>query len=492
MASIRGLTASFFTVAIGGVTAIAVAMSSFQLLEQAADAEEEQFAARLEVVARAAALQVDLGALGLAEPSPPLEALSAAREALGARLEAVRQAGEALEVRLVDRQRATLAASGPGSEHLSWAPPAVMSECDFDLALTGRASMSPVLQPAIGEPIRALCAPVNDASGAPAAVLVVVGKADYVQHLAAVELSTRARVVALGAMVGLLTILGMRLVLGPVEAATDAARRIAQGVRGVRIPEVGPSELRALAGALNEVGNQVDVREDEIRARLGAMAQLTSMVAHEVRNPLQSLSLLVSLARLEEDPTEREQLLTSIEAEIRALEGVVQTFLRSSGPVQISRVASDLVDVTRLALQVATTIASTRGVEVSSALPSRLPMSMDGSLVRRAIENLLLNAVEFSSQEPAGRVRVSVERQGATALVIVDDSGPGVPEAERDRIFKAYYSSKAGGTGLGLALVKQVFEAHGGSIRCESSPLGGARFRGVLPIGDDLEVPFGR
>ena len=66
----------------------------------------------------------------------------------------------------------------------------------------------------------------------------------------------------------------------------------------------------------------------------------------------------------------------------------------------------------------------------------------------------------------------------------------GVPKQERDRVFKAYYSSKAGGTGLGLALVKQVFEAHGGSIRCEDSPLGGARFAAILPIEESTEVPF--
>lgn len=495
MVSLQGLTASFFTVAIGGVTAIAVAMSSFEMLHEASVSEAEQFASRLELVGRSATLLVDDVSLGIAPTdAPPLgvEAIAAAREALGARLETVRGAGEVLEVRLVDPQRATIAASGPGSENLTWSTSAILSECGFEQALTGQLTLTPVLKPPVGGPIRGLCLPARATGAGTAGVMVVVGRADYLARIETQELSTRARVVALGAMVGLLTILGMRLVLGPVEAAADAARRIAAGERGVRLSEVGPSELRNLAAALNEVGNSVDVREDEVRARLGAMAQLTSMVAHEVRNPLQSLSLLCTLARTEDDAEEREKLLISVEAEIRALEGVVQTFLRSSGPVQISRVPSDLVDVTRRALQVAGPTASARGVELTSGLPDRLPLSIDASLVRRAIENLLLNAVEFSSQDPSGQVHVGLERQGRNALVTVDDSGPGVPDAERERIFKAYYSSKAGGTGLGLALVKQVFEAHGGSIVCESSPLGGARFRGILPIEDALEVPFDR
>jgi signal transduction histidine kinase len=214
------------------------------------------------------------------------------------------------------------------------------------------------------------------------------------------------------------------------------------------------------------------------------------MVAHEVRNPLQSLSLLATLARTETDDKEREALLTSIETEIHVLEGVVQRFLRSSGPLQISRSASDLVEQVHKAMGVASPQARNRQVNLELIAPPRLPMTLDPSLVRRALENLMLNAIEFSGAEPPGAVRIEIARTGRAVTITVDDNGPGVPANERDRVFKPYYSSKAGGTGLGLALVKQVFQAHGGDVRCEDSPLGGARFSATLPIDETREVPF--
>ena len=94
----------------------------------------------------------------------------------------------------------------------------------------------------------------------------------------------------------------------------------------------------------------------------------------------------------------------------------------------------------------------------------------------------MLNAIEFASHSPPGQVTVAVVPRGRTALLIVDDDGPGVPKEDQERIFEAYYSSKSGGTGLGLALVKQVVVAHGGTIVCIESPLGGARFEAVLPL----------
>jgi signal transduction histidine kinase len=78
---------------------------------------------------------------------------------------------------------------------------------------------------------------------------------------------------------------------------------------------------------------------------------------------------------------------------------------------------------------------------------------------------------------------------GRQILLLVDDDGPGVPAHLRERIFQPYYSSKSGGTGLGLALCKEVIEAHGGTLRCEDSPLGGARFTATIPIVAEERTP---
>jgi signal transduction histidine kinase len=142
----------------------------------------------------------------------------------------------------------------------------------------------------------------------------------------------------------------------------------------------------------------------------------------------------------------------------------------------------DLVEVLKRAAVVAEPEAHRRNVRLMLQAPGRLRVMADGSLIRRALENLMLNAIEFAGQSPPGQVTAALLPRAREVLLIVEDDGPGVPADERDRIFQAYYSSKSGGTGLGLALVKQVMEAHGGTIASEASPLGGARFVASLPL----------
>ena len=244
----------------------------------------------------------------------------------------------------------------------------------------------------------------------------------------------------------------------------------------------GPEEIAELARAVNALASSVETREDEIRGRMEVVNEISSMVAHEIRNPLQSLELLTTLARTEPDQATRDNLLTTMEQEIRTLEGVVQRVLRSSGPLRIAPASSDLVEIVHRAANMAEPEARRRNVALLVQAPGALEAQVDGSLIRRAFENLLHNAIEFAGQNPPGQVTASLSRHGNLVRMLVDDDGPGVSEPEIGRIFQPYYSSKSGGIGLGLALCKQVFDAHGGRIRYETSPLGGARFVAELPL----------
>ena len=293
---------------------------------------------------------------------------------------------------------------------------------------------------------------------------------------------TIALLVALGAVVSLLVIVGIRWLLSPIERVASGARRIAAGERGVRVDPHAIEEIDQLAHAVNRLAEAVEHREDEINGRIEVVTQLTSMVAHEVRNPLQSIALLAGFARTEADPALRAEVIGQIEAEINVLEGVVKKFLRSSGPVQIVRSPTDMVVVLNQAVRIAEPPAQQRRVSLFVQAPGRLHAEVDGSLIRRAIENLLLNAIEYAGQEPPGQVAVTLDARGGRLRLIVEDDGPGVPSELQSRIFEPYFSNSPGGTGLGLALCRQVMVAHGGGIQVERSPLGGARFTASLPL----------
>lgn len=478
LAKLREATAPLLTLALGGLTALAVAVASFDVLWDASAAQESAFQARLELAAALA------GPLGQELLAPP-EAASGLPPA-GERLTELGRLSGVAGVGIADREGALRAWSGAEEQALGLAGLAACA------ARAGQPGSTGTFNGPDGRAWRATCSPVLGPQGEQLGSAVSLAEPTWLEEQEERGARTRALIVFMGSLVGLGVIFGVRFILSPLREAAEAAERMAAGERGVRVPAPGDPELARVAHALNDLGSALEAREDEIRSRLATMGQLSSMVAHEVRNPLQSLSLLATLARTERDPAEREALLGSIESEIQVLEGVVQRFLRSSGPLQISKVSSDLVEVVNRALGVATPQARAKQVRLEVQAPTRLPMSIDPSLVRRAMENLLLNAVEFSGQEPPGLVKVEIARKGREAVIIVDDNGPGVPPEERDRVFKPYYSSKAGGTGLGLALVKQVFQAHGGAVRCEDSPLRGARFVATLPIDEPMEVPFAR
>ena len=328
-----------------------------------------------------------------------------------------------------------------------------------------------------GNALSAACMALPDG-----AILLALAGAEYREQVSAARQRTLGLVLGLGSLVGLVVILGMRSLLSPIQKVSDAANRIASGERDVRVEPRGPEEIADLARAINALASAMDSREDEIRTRMVAVNELSSIVAHEVRNPLHSLSLLCELARTEPNPQKRASLIGKIETEIQSLEGVVQRFLRNSGPLRISRQDVDVVEAMKRAAAVAEPTARAKKVRLMVQAPGRLIAYIDGSLVRRSIENLLLNAIEFAAIDPPGHVTANVLTRGGQIVIVVDDDGPGVPPEARERVFQPYHSSKSGGTGLGLALVHKVVLAHGGTIRCEDSPLGGARFVATIPL----------
>jgi len=435
------------TLAAGGMAAAAVGATGFPMVRDAAKRESHALGSRLALVAE------------LARPEGPLD--DASLDALTA-LDGVDQAI------FIHPSGASL---GTMSDPELWMAAAACAPPDEDVQLTE------LFAAPDGSQARAACS-----RNAEVGTLVVTAGADYRAGVTRARRRAITLVLGLGSLVGLVVIAGMRWLLAPMAEVSDAASRIAEGELEVRVEPRGPEEIADLARAVNALAAAIDHREDEIESRIQVVTQLSSLVAHEVRNPLHSLALLCELARSEPDPERRGSILSKIEAEIHALEGVVQRFLRNSGPLQISHQDVDAVELLQRAADMARPKAKAKMVRLLLQAPGRLAARIDGSLVRRSIENLLLNAIEFASLDAPGQVTVAMLSRGKNLLIIVDDDGPGVPAELRQRIFQPYESTKSGGTGLGLALVQRVVTAHGGSVRCEKSPLGGARFVAIVPL----------
>ncbi len=246
---------------------------------------------------------------------------------------------------------------------------------------------------------------------------------------------------------------------------------------GLRVSPLRGS-MRGRVVVFQDVTRLKRLEEQETRnRRLVAMGEMATGIAHEIRNPLGSLELFASHLVDELRGGVQEELANHVLRGIQNLSRITGNLLLFARRVEPTRRETDLAEVLREAALYAGAALRGRGVILEENLaPS--PVQADADLLRQAFLNLLLNAVQAVG--PGGRVRVSCGPKAGEEppLVVarVEDDGPGVAPEVADRIFDPFYTTRAGGVGLGLAIVQRIVSAHGGWVAAGRSPLGGAEF----------------
>ncbi len=270
----------------------------------------------------------------------------------------------------------------------------------------------------------------------------------------------------------LLGILGWWIVgrgLAPLAALADSlARRAPTSLDPV--PELeSPDEVQPLVRSLND-----------LLARLGdafdTQRRFAADAAHELRTPLTALTLQIQIARRAESPEERVVALDRLEQGVKRATRLVQQLLTMArlDPDAARPVGSfDLASVAASVVEEKKPFAEQQRIALSLAA---VPVTLSGQedALRILLANLVDNALRYTP--PGGTVDVRVAPDGDQARIDVADSGPGIPEEERERVFDRFYRGRqapGGGSGLGLAIVRQIVTQHGGSITLAESPSGG-------------------
>jgi len=231
--------------------------------------------------------------------------------------------------------------------------------------------------------------------------------------------------------------------------------------------------------ALGAAAASADARRQEEQAAL--VGTIAAGLAHEIRNPLSTLRMNLQLLREDwADPiTEREQKgkkrIDVLLRETERLENVVSDFVRFAAghalklePTLLNPLAGELLDF--VAPQ-----AERAGIAIKRDFdPALPPVDADPNLLRQAMVNLLMNALQ--AVQRGGRVEVRTRSSPDGVAFSVRDDGAGIPAEHRDRIFSLYFSTKPGGTGLGLPMVKKIVEEHQGRVEVESAPGRGSTF----------------
>lgn len=223
-------------------------------------------------------------------------------------------------------------------------------------------------------------------------------------------------------------------------------------------------------------------------SRYAVLAHLAAGLAHEIRNPLHSIGINAGVVEqyVHRPPDARtrramSESLQSVQDETRRLSDLLNNYLGMVRPDQGPQPV-DLRDLARKVVQLLVSTASSSGVRLSLGGQESLPLVQGTSdRLQQAILNLVLNGIQATPR--GGEVRIETAHSGTHVEVRVSDTGPGVPEDLRDRLFSIRVTTKPGGSGLGLPLVRLIAENHGGSIRYEpAGETGGARFTLALPV----------
>nr|WP_068118087.1 sensor histidine kinase [Tropicimonas marinistellae] len=355
-------------------------------------------------------------------------------------------------------------------------------------------------QDAAGETLFAVAAPVLQGENLVASVAVssAAGEIDYLVRKER-EQVLQMFVIAILVSIGLSLVLASTIAnpLSDLAAAAEIgrdrnARKMTPG--RVRIPDLTgrPDEIGRLSGALR---GMVAALYD----RIDANEQFAADVAHEIKNPLASLRSAVGTMRVAKRDDQREKLLDVIDHDVRRLDRLVSDISNASRlDSELVREDEERFDLLHMLTNLTDYLgqeANEKGVEFITDLP-RQPIMVFGLEARLAqvFVNLITNAISFCEEGDA--VRVWVRKRENRVLVVFEDTGPGIPEQALTKIFNRFYSERPAGqfgdhSGLGLAISKQIVEAHGGVIWAEnirpteaditSDPLG-ARFVVGLPI----------
>jgi PAS domain S-box-containing protein len=281
-----------------------------------------------------------------------------------------------------------------------------------------------------------------------------------------------------------------------VERAFSERRSVARTT--LHIPHGGRTRqlltsVQYIEDAGEPVGALVSLRDYEsfqkyesqwdLSKKLADLGRITSGIAHEVKNPLNAMVIHLEILRskLESGNGNPTPQLEILDSEIKRLDRVVQTFLNFTRPVEINLEPMDLNVIVGQVVALASTLAQERGVTVNKEIASgQLFVKGDSDLLKQALLNVIINGCQAMPEGGPLKIKTSRGNDGSARITIID-RGIGIPEDARERIFNLYYTTKKGGSGIGLAQAFRAVQLHNGTIRFESEVGVGTTFDFILP-----------
>ena len=273
----------------------------------------------------------------------------------------------------------------------------------------------------------------------------------------------------------------------PIRSVVDAARKVAAGDLNLNLTVDRKDEIGELTASFNDmVGKLRENKRLEERLRetehLSAIGQLTGTIAHEIRNPLNFISLSIDHIREEYRPEnpetakEFEVLVTSIKQEIHRLNRFVTDFLDYGKPLKLNMQRVNVEEVLNNVVEIIKAKANSDKIRIIKQYDFSPEIKIDPELIKTCVLNVVMNA--FQAMPEGGALTVRTARDNGKFLLSVSDTGVGVSKENLSKIFEPFFTTKGDGLGLGLATTKRIIEEHGGKID----------FHSVGGVGSDVVI----
>lgn len=439
----------------------------FWVDQLARKALEEELGRKVTAIAAAAAATLPPERIGFLQPGD--EGTRTYRN-LRLRLEELQAATGARRIVLFSPDERALVDVGGSTAIGDPLPELARDRLELEAVFEGKPEASQVMFEVGGVPYKAGYAPVG---GKPVeAAILVEGSADAFAVLHEFRNSLAALGVFAAVCVIAVAFLFSRTLVAPIRRLASSARRIGGGDLSTPVPPASTEELGSLARTLEEMRERLLARDRQLQMMLAG-------IAHEVRNPLGGMELYSGLL-LEELAADEEKasLVRKVRREIDGLGRLVNDFLDYAREKSPQLEQADARSLAGEAADLLASEASTRGVTLE-VMGSAAPLRCDPLLIKRALLNLVRNAVQASPRGTGVILRTSASED--SVRIEVEDRGPGVKPGDEARIFEPFFTTREKGTGLGLAFVQRIAEAHGGTVRLASPPGAGALFVLELP-----------
>lgn len=296
-----------------------------------------------------------------------------------------------------------------------------------------------------------------------------------------------AAVILVGIIIGLWM---ARKVLMPIIMLHKGVIRIGEGEVGVEVPVVGHGEIKELAISFNRMSRKLKELIDTIKSaqehlvrteKLYAVGEFSAGVAHEIKNPLTSIKMLIQTAQ------RKRQTLTNkdfriIEEEIDRIDKIIKEFLAFARPEKTERTNININEVINEVITITRPKMDQSAIRLEQNFSSSVPM-IKGShdALKQVFLNIVLNAIQAMDGEK-GKLHIETSTNNNEISIIVNDNGVGIRKSDLKRIFDPFFTTKEEGTGMGLALTHNIINDHSGKIEIDSSPGKGTTVRIDLPL----------